>query len=80
MKQRFYDRREAPVYLLEQRGLRVTYNTLQKLACLGGGPEYQIFGNRAVYTEENLDRWAEAKLSRPRRSTSENEEVANVPS
>jgi hypothetical protein len=54
MKQRFYDRREAPVYLLEQRGLRVTYNTLQKLACLGGGPRISdLRESRSLYRGES---------------------------
>ncbi len=66
----FYDRREAARRLTE-RGLRVSAATLQKWATTGGGPEYQIFGNKAVYTEQALTVWASAKLSAPRRSTSE---------
>lgn len=66
----FYDRKEAARRLTE-RGLKVSAATLQKYATVGGGPEYQIFGNKAVYTEEALATWAETKLSQPRRSTSE---------
>ena len=65
--QRYLDRNEQVEYLKE-RGLRVTKNTLQKLATTGGGPEYQIFGNKAVSTPEALDAWVAAKLSAPRRS------------
>ncbi len=36
----------------------------------GGGPAYQRFGLRAVYRREDLDAWAESKLSAPRKSTS----------
>ena len=57
--------------LSQPSGLLVTKNTLQKLATVSGGPEYAIFGNRALYTPENLQAWAEARLSSPRRSTSE---------
>jgi hypothetical protein len=70
MRKRYLTRQEAASYLSE-RGLPVTKNTLQKLATIGGGPAYSIFGNRALYTTETLDYWAEARLSAPRRSTSE---------
>lgn len=71
MRNRYYDRREAAEYLTEQRGLKISKNTLQKLACIGGGPVYRVFGIRSVYTVADLDTWADAKLSAPRRSTSE---------
>ncbi|AKI00555.1 hypothetical protein IMCC20628_01848 [Hoeflea sp. IMCC20628] len=66
----FFDRKEAARRLTEQ-GLKVSPATLGKWAVHGGGPVYQIFGNKAVYTEDALSAWAEAKLSTPRRSTSE---------
>ena len=66
----FLTRSEAAKHLTD-RGLRIAKNTLQKMATEGGGPAYQIFGNRAVYTLTNLDRWAAEKLAAPRRSTSE---------
>jgi hypothetical protein len=70
MKTHFLTRAEAADYLTE-RGLPITKATLQKVATTGGGPLYQIFGNRALYTEANLDGWADEKLSAPRRSTSD---------
>jgi hypothetical protein len=66
----FLTRPEAAQHL-RQRGLPIAKGTLQKMATVGGGPPYQVFGNRAVYTPDNLDSWAEQKLSAPRRSTSE---------
>ena len=66
----FLTRREAAEYLTE-RGLPVTYTTLTKLACTGGGPEYQRWGNKAVSTPQQLNDWIAAKLKAPRRSTSE---------
>jgi hypothetical protein len=63
-------RAEAAAFLNEN-GFPTTKNTLQKLATVGGGPVYQLFGNRATYTPEDLLAWAEAKLSAPRRATSE---------
>jgi len=68
---RYLDRREAAEYLTDQRGLRISRNTLQKMATLGGGPPYRLFGIRAVYTVTDLEAWAEAKLGRKRSSTSE---------
>jgi hypothetical protein len=66
----YLTREEASAYLTG-RGLKITKTTLQKMATLGGGPTYAIFGSRALYTPSNLDAWAEAKLSAPRASTSE---------
>lgn len=66
----YLNRKGAAQYLAE-RGLPISPNTLTKIACTGGGPAYQIFGNRALYTRPNLDAWAESKLSAPRKSTSE---------
>jgi hypothetical protein len=69
MQKQYLDRAEAAAYLTE-RGLRISKTTLQKFATIGGGPEYQRFGLRAVYTSVCLDAWAANKLSAPRRSTS----------
>ena len=66
----FKSRAEAADYLTA-RGLPITKSTLQKLACTGGGPTYRIWGNRAVYATDDLDSYAENKLTLPRRSTSE---------
>jgi hypothetical protein len=63
-------RKAAAVYIRD-RGLSCTHLSLTKFAHKGGGPVYQIFGSRAVYTPEDLDAWIESKLSPPRRSSSE---------
>ncbi len=70
MNKLYLTRQESASYL-SARGLLVTKNTLQKFATVGGGPEYSIFGNRALYTPQNLDAWAEARLTASRKSTSE---------
>lgn len=69
MQQRL-NRTEAAAFLVAN-GFPTTKLTLQKFACVGGGPEYQLFGNRALYTPEKLLEWAEGRLSTPRHSTSE---------
>ena len=70
MTKRFLTRPEAANYLTNC-GLPVSKNTLQKMACLGGGPNYRIFGNRSVYRPIDLDEWAENRMSYPRQNTSE---------
>ena len=63
-------RTEASQYLLEVHGVATAPATLAKLAVVGGGPEYELWGRLPYYPTEGLDRWAEARLSR-RRSTSD---------
>ena len=70
MSDRYLLRSESADFLTE-RGFPTTKFTLQKMATTGGGPVYRIWGNRALYTRGDLSAWAEAKLSPPRRSTSE---------
>lgn len=70
MTTKYLTRREASAYL-SGRGLPTSHTTLAKLATVGGGPEYQRFGRRAVYVAEALDAWAAGRLSKPMRSTSE---------
>jgi hypothetical protein len=67
---KYLTRAEAAAYLTE-RGLPISKNTLGKMATVGGGPPYQLFGNKAVSTPAQLDEWVEAKLSPPKRSTGE---------
>lgn len=68
----YLTRKQAADYCRE-RGIPVTAGTLQKKASTGGGPPYQIFGNKALYTRPAMDAWISEELSAPRRSTSEAE-------
>lgn len=70
MSKEFLSRVEAAEYLT-QKGFKTSPKTLAKLACIGGGPEFQKYGSRILYTPPNLDRYAESRLSAPMRSTSE---------
>ena len=67
-QEKFFGRRGAAAYVNDERGLPCKPNTLQKYATTGNGPEYQRFGNRAVYTKSALDAWVDEKLSAPRRT------------
>jgi len=66
-----YLHRPESADFLTERGFHTTKFTLQKYATTGGGPVYRIWGNRALYLPDDLLDWANAKLSAPRRSTSE---------
>lgn len=70
MSPKFFDRREAATRLTEL-GFKTSYNTLCKLATIGGGPVMRHFGRRVVYEESALIAWVESRLSGPKRSTSE---------
>jgi hypothetical protein len=56
---------------LSEAGFPVKEATLATKATRGGGPPYQKFGARALYRWGDALLWAKARLSVPRRSTSE---------
>lgn len=66
----YLTRVEAAAYV-SRKGAELSKATLQKLATVGGGPIYRRFGNKALYTPADLDRWLVEKMGKPLRSTSE---------
>ena len=62
---------DAATYLQEQHGLPASMQTLARKAVEGTGPIYQLSGRFPLYRIADLDAWAAAQLSAPRRSTSE---------
>ena len=78
------DTRQAAAFLTDL-GYRTAPATLNKLRCVGGGPEFESLGRRPLYREAALLRWIEARRTGPRRSTSDtpnkdaNEAVAEGP-
>lgn len=56
---------------LRGRGYPVADKSLATMATRGGGPPYQLFGRRPLYRWGDALSWAEARLTLPRRSTSE---------
>ena len=62
---------EASEYLRAMHGVRVAKITLAIRRCKGGGPAFQKFGSRVLYTPAALDEWALATLGAPVKSTSE---------
>lgn len=59
----FLTRVECSTYLTEQ-GLPTPKGTLQKLASVGGGPPYYLYGNKALYKPDEALAWARERLSR----------------
>ena len=51
-------------------GHALLFEWLAKLAVVGGGPIYRKAGRFPLYTQEDLDHWADSRLGAPRRSTS----------
>lgn len=52
-------------------GVPAEETTLAKYRSLGGGPKFYKFGNRALYTQEDLEDWIAGKIGSPVSSTSE---------
>lgn len=69
--QRRLRRSEASEYINKAWGLSYKANTLAKLATIGGGPPYELFGRWPVYLEAELDKWVEDRLSDLQSSTSD---------
>ncbi len=69
IKRRF-TRREAAQWLTEQ-GFRTAEASLAKMATLGGGPTYEKFGRKPLYTEAGLLAWVASRTTGPRRNTSQ---------
>ena len=64
-------RAEAARYLRETHGIPCAPATLAKYACIGGGPAFRKAGKFPIYARDDLDTWAEHRLSKLIRSTSE---------
>lgn len=64
-------RSEVPAYLKEKHGIPIAVTTLNKLASVGGGPLMTYSGRIPLYHVDDLDAWAEERLSKPVRSTAD---------
>jgi hypothetical protein len=64
-------RAEAASYLRGTHGLPCAPATLAKYACIGGGPAFRKAGKFPIYSRDDLDAWAEQRLGKLVRSTSE---------
>ena len=67
----FLRRSDAATYITDRYGFPCSRQWLAKLAVIGGGPVFRKAGRYPVYEPSELDRWAEARIGPPQRSTSE---------
>ena len=65
--------RRATAEALTEAGYPTAELTLATMATRGGGPLYQLYGRKPLYRWADALEWAQARLSKPRRSTSEME-------
>lgn len=56
---------------MDKFGIPVAFRTLNRMASQGGGPVMQYSGRIPLYHVDDLDRWANERLSKPVASTSE---------
>jgi hypothetical protein len=73
---KYLRRKPAASYLNDTWGIPTAASTLAKIAVVGGGPAFHSAGRIPLYAIDELDRYAKAKLGKPRRSTSD---IANEP-
>jgi hypothetical protein len=50
---------------LTAEGYPTSPATLTKYRCIGGGPEYEMWGRRVGYTVPNLLKWARSRRVKP---------------
>jgi hypothetical protein len=63
------DTRQASAFLTAS-GYTAAPATLNKLRCIGGGPAFEKFGRRPLYSETSLLEWVQSRTTHPLRSTS----------
>jgi hypothetical protein len=56
---------------LSKQGYPIKATTLATKVSRGGGPPYQIFGQRALYRWGDALAWARGRLTAPRRTAAE---------
>jgi hypothetical protein len=74
---RYLRRKQAAQYLNDDWGIPTAASTLAKKAVVGDGPSFHSAGRIPLYSLDELDRYARAKLGKPRKSTSEIAEGAD---
>src|SRR4029077_15239649 len=69
--ERLLRRSEAARYLSDTWRISHSVATLAKLAVAGSGPEFRKVGRTPLYPQDGLDAYAQSRISRRVRSTSE---------
>jgi len=68
--EKLLSRHEASRFLTE-KGFKTSMSSLNRFAWSGDGPVFRKYGRMALYAPDDLIRWAEGRLSRPVKSTTE---------
>jgi hypothetical protein len=63
--------RKQAAEALTAAGFPISDKTLATMATRGGGPLYQLFGRKPLYTWRDALEWARGRLSKPVHTTSE---------
>jgi hypothetical protein len=71
------DTRQASIFLTEL-GYKTAPATLNKKRCVGGGPEFELFGRRPLYTESALLEWVQSHTTDSLRSSSDGQKMASA--
>ena len=71
--------KEASAYLRDHYNIPRTPLTLAKDRCHGDGPEFVKFGRLVLYPEDMLRAWAEKRLSKLYRSTTDDLPIPAIP-
>lgn len=64
----YYTRQQAAA-IVQSMGIPCAVSTLEAYATRGGGPAFQKFGRRPLYTRDALEAWVQSRLSAPRTNT-----------
>jgi hypothetical protein len=72
-------RRDATAKALTEAGFPVAASTLAWFASMGGGPVFSKFGRYPTYRWGDSLVWAQSRLSRPVKSTSELTDLLREP-
>ena len=70
ISQKYLMRADAARYVRETWGLPCSKAWLAKLAVVGGGPVFRKAGKTPLYSPDDLDSWAEARIGAVQKSTS----------
>ena len=62
---------EAAAYVRRKFNIPCAASYLMRLASIGGGPSFRKAGRYPLYSREDLDAWASAKIGPKVKSTSE---------
>jgi hypothetical protein len=70
-REQLFRREEAARYLRDFWKIQLSAGTLAKLAVTGEGPEYRKSGRTPLYPQDALDSYAQSRLTKRVRSTTE---------